>query len=67
MRRVTLLAVLAVAGCGGNSVDRAAVAPKAERICDDAAVPAIPAPLNGSLAAIRVEDGTFERADVERA
>ena len=44
MRRLTLLALVVVAGCGdGGSVDRAALAARADRICENAAVPGFPA------------------------
>ena len=52
MRRLTLLALVAVAGCGGGTgVDRAALVARADRICQNAAVPGIPVRVGTNLQA----------------
>ena len=50
MRRLTLLALVVMAGCGdGHTVDRAALTERADRICQNAAVPGIPATTGTNL------------------
>jgi hypothetical protein len=43
VRRLTLLALVVMAGCGDGGADRAALTARADRICQNAAVPGIPA------------------------
>jgi hypothetical protein len=49
VRQLTLLALVVMAGCGDGGVDRAALTARADRICQNAAVPGIPADTGTNL------------------
>jgi hypothetical protein len=51
VRRLTLLALMVVAGCGDGGADRAVLAARADRICQNAAVPGIPSGIGTNVQA----------------
>lgn len=68
MRRLTLLALVVMAGCGGgDAVDRVALTARADRICQNAAVPGIPTRTGTNLQA-RLAELTLgqERRELDR-
>jgi hypothetical protein len=68
VRRLTLFVLVVVAGCGDSgAVDRAALTARADRICQNAAVPGIPARAGTNLQA-RLAELTLgqERRELDR-